>query len=420
MTPRCYFSALGIFCLVLGLLTLGCSRQKTAATYTVVARPFVQRVTAEGILAAGTVTSVTVPDATRNSVRITWLAEDASLVLSGEPVARFDAGAFSQSLADGLSALSSASFRSDETQSNSTAEQAGLITQLELSQLEILLAQQFGENEEGVSSRHELLTSRIDEQLATDRQLHAEAKTSTQQKRTDSELKILDIEQREARFEIDEAEAGLASLEVLAPHDGLFTRAMDWRGKRLEIGQELWNGRPVGEIPDLNTLEAKVFVLEADAGGVIEGLEADVTVEAHPETTHQATVSRVHSIAQPRKNGSPVQYFEVTLTFEETELSTMKPGQRVVATLYLAQKEKALMVPRQAVRRHGEGHRVFIQKGSTWVPRSVALGVGSRSLVEISSGIKEGESIVMQPPEESDSDALPSQESSDEGQVSDD
>ena len=85
-------------------------------------------------------------------------------------------------------------------------------------------------------------------------------------------------------------------------------------------------------------MEAEVFVLEADAGGVAEGQAAGVIVEATPEVAHPAKVTRVEAVAKPRFRGSPVQYFGVVLAFDGSAeadgaaRSVMKPGHRVRVT----------------------------------------------------------------------------------------
>ncbi|MBZ0113276.1 MAG: HlyD family efflux transporter periplasmic adaptor subunit, partial [Thermoanaerobaculia bacterium] len=316
-----------------------CTSREEVPTAVVEATPFVQKVTAEGLLASKTVTSVTVPSEVRGALRLSWLAPDAAEVDTGDVVARFDSSSLEDSLIEGRSAHASAGYRVVQAESQATANQAGLTTQLETSALDIALAQRFRQTEDdGVWSRNEVIASQIDEELALERRAHAESQLTTQERRVDSDLEILGIERRKARFEIEEAEAGLAALVVKSPHPGLFTRSRDWRGEMLEVGQEVWRGREIGEIPDLSILQAEVFVLEADAGGIVEGLEAEVVLEAQPDRVHAASVTRVDAIAQPRRNGSPVQYFGVTLSLEATDPESMKPGQRVAATIYLARR----------------------------------------------------------------------------------
>ena len=65
------------------------------------------------------------------------------------------------------------------------------------------------------------------------------------------------------------------------------------------MGDTLWPGQKIAELPDLSQLEAKVFVLEADGAGLKAGLAARLAIEGRPGEEHEATVSR-RSSPSPR------------------------------------------------------------------------------------------------------------------------
>ena len=52
-------------------------------------------------------------------------------------------------------------------------------------------------------------------------------------------------------------------------------------------------------------MQAEVYVLEADAGGLLPGQTATVTVESAPGVTCPARIARVDALAKPRILGSP-------------------------------------------------------------------------------------------------------------------
>ena len=240
----------------------------------------------------------------------------------------------------------------------------------------------------------------IDEELARDRQDHAAEVRGTQVRLGRTERDLLEIEQRKAQLKIDQARDGLTALEVRAPHAGLLTLVRDWRGNPPQIGAEMWRGQKIAEIPDLSTLQAEVFVLEADAGGLEAGQAAEVVIEAHPELRHPASVVRVDAVAKPRIPGSPVQYFGVTLEFERTDGSTMKPGQRVRATLLLEERHEALVVPCQAVHQEAGELYVYVRQRAGFVRRTVTIASSSMGLMVIGDGLAEGDVIALGRPAE--------------------
>ena len=48
------------------------------------------------------------------------------------------------------------------------------------------------------------------------------------------------------------------------------------------VGDQLWPGQGVADIPLLDEMEVEVFELEIDANGLKEGQPAEVTIEARP------------------------------------------------------------------------------------------------------------------------------------------
>lgn len=360
--------------------------------------PFHQRVTAEGVLKAAQVTPLNVPPEVRGSARLAWLASDGQRVEEGDVVARFDPTEMEDLLTAGRSELKSADLSVDKEHVESIGKVQEYDTALEVATLELEHTQNFQKSDSGVFSRHDIIEDEIDEELARKRQTHATASRSTQESLNRTEFDLLEIRRRQARLKIERAEGALSALEIKAPHAGVLTLQRDWSGEVLEVGSQMWRGQKLGEIPDLKTMEAEVYVLEADAGGLEVGKPVEVLLEAHPETIHRGLVKRVDAVAKPRFRGSPVQYFGVTVELERTDQQLMKPGQRVRATLLLEEMEDALVVPRQAVFQKGGENRVFVRRGGTFTARPVSLGATSLGLLVVSEGLEAGDVIALRPP----------------------
>ncbi len=414
--------------LILLLVVSACSDPGTAPTYRVERRPFVHKVTAEGNLVAETTTALTVPDQVRRSVRLAWVAADGSLLEEGDLVARFDPTEMAERLEEGRSDLRKSGLEVDISRVENGAEVTGIELDLRVADLDLGHARRFQETDDALFSAHQIAESKIDQTLAAERKQYATDLRRTQESLAQTELDLLAIKERKARQSIDQARAGLSALEVRAPHAGILTLDRDWRGEVLQVGAEMSRGRQIGEIPDLSTMEAEVFVLEADAGGLEAGKPATVIVEAQPETVYAAQIRRVDKVAKRRYRGSPVQYFGVVLSFPrgtdgdfagepaagvtpkggkrdvtpKQGRRTMKPGQRVRATLILDQVDSALVVPRQAVAHEAGETWVLVAAGrvagnSDFERRRVVTGASSLGLVVITGGLAEGELIGLVP-----------------------
>ena len=163
------------------------------------------------------------------------------------------------------------------------------------------------------------------------------------------------------------------------------------------MGQTFYPGQKIGEIPDMATLEALVFVLESDGSGLKAGIPGTVSVEGRSGSTSEATVTRVEAIARPRQSESPVKYFETTLALSRSDPSAA-PGQFVRATLRLEERDDVLTVPRGALFDKDGRRIVYRLRGGRFLPVEVVLGANSISRVVVEQGLSPGDRIALRDP----------------------
>ncbi len=399
LSIRTRIAALSAAALV-ALTVCACATPPDASipVFEVESRPFQHRVTAEGRLQATHSTKLSVPSEVERAVRLAWLANEGTHLSSGDVVARFDAKAMTEKLEDGQRDLRSSDLEIERTDIESQVTLTSLRKDLRVADIELEHARSFQKVDDQVFSRRDIQEDAIDEFLAEDRKQHAEMSADTQRSLSKTERELLEIQRRQAQITIEQAQTGLQALEIIAPHDGVLTLTRNWRGEPPRVGLEMWRGQELGEIPDLSKMEAQVYVLEADAGGLGEGKDAEVVIEAFPDRVFPAKITSVEAVAQPRFRGSPVQYFGVVLEFETTDIEVMKPGARVRAKLFLEQRDEAVVVPRQAIFRNGPEARVFVRNGRKFEPRKVQVGPTSLGSVVVESGLEPGEVVALAKP----------------------
>lgn len=144
-------------------------------------------------------------------------------------------------------------------------------------------------------------------------------------------------------------------------------------------------------------MRADVYLLEADAGNVTEGLGAELVIDAHPDTPFAAKVSHVDTLAQPRHPKVPVNYFGVQLSLDRTDTELMRIGQRVRATIFVELPD-ALVIPRQAVSDRDGQTVVYRRSGDAFEAVPVTLGQASAGRVTIVSGLEPGDVIALRDP----------------------
>ncbi len=363
--------------------------------------PFVRRVTAEGNLKAVRSTPLTTPMRSRRSYRIAWLVPDGSHVAEGDVVVRFDPTDFEKELLDGQADSQIADHQIGKAEARRQGGLRNLDRDAELSRQQLENARQFQNTDSAVYSRMEIIESEIDTDLAEQRTEHAEASKEIQDQLSQTTVDLLAISRHQAELRIEQAQEGLESLQIVAPHDGIVVFERNWRGEIPRVGGNSWPGQPLAQIPELGEMEVEVYVLEADAGGLAEGQNATVVLEAHPEEVFSATVRQLDPIAKPRLRNVPVQYFRTVLALSESDSPLMKPGQRVHAEIVIDQVPTAFVIPRQAVDDSEEGTSiVYLRQGRGFAATEVTLGPSDLGRVVVTTGLAEGDEIALRNPHE--------------------
>jgi HlyD family secretion protein len=386
-----------------GWYVLGKTTEKKDAvpTQKVAKTPFVRRVTAEGNLRAVKATPLAAPmqnGGFDGPVKIAWLAPDGSKVKTGDVVVRFDPSDPEKQLREGQADLAAANAKLAGEQIKSKNAIEGRDQDAQNAADELEQQKKFKAKDEQIFSHNQIVEGQIDEKLAGAKQDHANTTKEIERKLAKSNAGVIAVEKQKAEITISHAKSALQSMEIKAPHDGLLVLRRNWRGQLPRVGEQLWPGQKVAEIPLLDEMEAEVFVLEVDGSGLANDQKAELVIEAQPDIIYNAKIKLVDKLAKPRDPGVPVQYFAVVLTLEKTDKAVMKPGQRVRATLILDQ-EDAIVVPRQAVVMKDGKNVVFKKtKTGTFDAIPVELGPGTSGRVVIAKGLEPGDEIALRDP----------------------
>lgn len=367
--------------------------------------PFRVRVTAEGNLAAVNNTQLTAPMKPHMPFTLSWIVDDGSLVSEGDIVARFDASQLEKDLDDGLTDQRISDHKISSAETSREVNLGKLEIDVDVAAHELGVAKEFQSTDTMIYSKMEIVEAQIDTELAETRAGHARESQDIQDQLSEAEVELLTIDRRKADIKVSQAEEGLAALEVRSPHEGLVILERDWRGNPKRVGDAIWPGRALAKIPDLSAMQAEVFVLEADAGGLADGQSATVWLEASPELGYAAIVEKIDPMAGRRNRRVPVQYFRTVLALEHTDTLTMKPGARVRSEIIIADFNSTITVPLQSVCTVDGMPVVYRWTRRGFEVREVELGPAAMGRVVINSGLKSGDVIALRDPSGIDSES---------------
>ncbi len=359
---------------------------------------FLREVTATGTLRAVRATPIVAPPQSGRQQKIAFLARDGTVLAEGDLVVEFDPWDAQREAADGQADLAAAAAKIEKTKAEGGKTAGALALDRDVAKEALSRAEEFQLTDEGLFSRNEIIESQLDRELFTKKADVAGRKLDTSGKLSAADRELGEIEAGKARVKLGNAARSLSALRILAPHDGLLVLEKNWRGETAFVGDSVWPGQKLAEIPDLSALEARVFVLEADAAGLKQGLAARLTLEGRPGAEFAGKVARVDALAKPRDQQSPVKYFETTVALEGTDPSFMKPGQRVRATLRLEEADGVIAVPRGALFDKDGKRVVYRWQDGGFLAVEVTVSRNSVSRVVVDSGLAPGDRIALRDP----------------------
>jgi Cu(I)/Ag(I) efflux system membrane fusion protein len=169
-----------------------------------------------------------------------------------------------------------------------------------------------------------------------------------------------------------------------SPVSGIVTEKKAVQGMRFMPGEALY------QVSDLSSVWVIADVFEQDLGLVKTGTKAQVKINAYPDKSFEGKVTYVYPTLKAETRTVPVR----------VELANpgllLKPGMFAQMEMQVGGKTQVITVPVSAVIDSGTRQIVLVQlKEGRFEPREVKLGARSDTHVEVISGVKEGELVVV-------------------------
>ncbi|EEG76033.1 efflux RND transporter periplasmic adaptor subunit [Dethiobacter alkaliphilus] len=199
-----------------------------------------------------------------------------------------------------------------------------------------------------------------------------------------------DIAQAEARVEqaandLQEARALAEQGTITAPIDGVVAELHIYPGAVVSGNSNLI------KLIDLNRLIVEALIDETDIIAIEKGQQAAITLDSLDTETLEGTVGSISPLA---KNESGIINYPVIISLEHVAAG-FYPDMTAVVTIYLEEPQETLTVPSQAISQSGSKQMVYVLQDDEIYETEVQTGKRSDGYVEIVSGLKAGEKVVI-------------------------
>lgn len=336
----------------------------------------------------------------RRPMTLSWLKPENTYVEKGDIIARFDANRILKDSREEELEL----MRLDQDILKSNAQQRQAKQDVDSDQTfvrqEFEFVDRFAIDDLRIYSQLEIIDTLANRDFLEAKDVFLDWKETSIVEQHSNEMAVLDIRKQGVETKFQQHQAALSSLEVVSPYGGLLVYEKDRRGEKPAVGQTVFPGRPIAQIPNLDNMQASVFVQANDAIDLDKGQGVTIRLDAFPNNSFKGEISDVSGFPRSIERGNPVTYFEVTVTLLEQDKSMMQPGRKLTATIDVKAPSKKLVVPLQALHFDEGSSYVYLQDGNTFKRQNVTSGRKNLFLVEITQGLSSGDIIALSQPEQ--------------------
>ncbi|HKC13812.1 MAG TPA: efflux RND transporter periplasmic adaptor subunit [Vicinamibacteria bacterium] len=224
----------------------------------------------------------------------------------------------------------------------------------------------------------------LDEAMARDQQ--AEAQTQIARAALSEDQNQLQV----ARAEAQRVSALSDYSRITAPFAGMVTRRYADTGSLIQAGTASnTQAMPVVRVAEISKLRLVLPVPES----VVPQIHPGMVVRVRVPTLGRAFEGRVARFANALDAETRTMRTEIDV---ENPDGSVVPGMYAEADLVLAQRDKVLTIPLQALARTGSEARVLVVGAENRLEeRQVKLGLEGTRRIEVLSGLKEGDRVVI-------------------------
>jgi HlyD family secretion protein len=191
----------------------------------------------------------------------------------------------------------------------------------------------------------------------------------------------LSIKQRENA--LLDAQEKLADYYIRAPFSGVVAKI------NVKNGDSASSGTAIITFITRQKL-AQISLNEVDIAKAKVGQKATLTFDAIPDLTITGEVAQIDAIGTVTQG---VVTYNLQIAFD-TQDDRVKSGMSTSAAIITDTKHDVLLVPNAAVKSQGGAYYVEVQDATTPIRQPVEIGISNDTMTEITSGLKEGNSIV--------------------------
>ena len=213
-----------------------------------------------------------------------------------------------------------------------------------------------------------------------------------------SELRRKEYEIQRYTSEIRDAKEQMDGLVIKSTKSGRVFRAMYQGARKVQLGDNVWNGMAVINIPDLTKMKVKITASEGNYKRINENDAVEYTFDAMPKNKAWGKIVKKAPVGQPIQQNSKIKVFEIEASVDTSKL-TPDPGLTTNCKIILKKIKNAIVIPQITIFEQDSMKVVYVKKSDKYEMRQILIGASSPKSAVILAGLQQNEKISFIKPE---------------------
>ena len=202
--------------------------------------------------------------------------------------------------------------------------------------------------------------------------------------------------------QLTEINEQLTHTKLFAPVDGiaLYSPRTSRNRPNIEEGVEVRKNRSIISIPSLQKMKVTVKIPEFHISKIKRDQKAFITLESISDTRYNGKVIRVNHLPDRNNSwfGSNEQFYSTEILITDP-LPDVKPSISATATININDLKDVISIPLQAIISEKETYYCYVKNGAKHTKKQIELGLQNTSFAQITSGLNEGDKVLLNIPE---------------------
>lgn len=260
--------------------------------------------------------------------KIQQMAPENKLVKKGEVILVFDGQRVKDDLVGRKSRLEAEVKKAESNKLKDDATTQDLILKLAEAEMEYNKAKRKAEIVDASRSNIERLKQQADYRYQTENLAQAKQKLAHHKKAMEINVKVSRGKIRIMQSRVNRILQEIEKLSVKAPKDGLVMYREDGNGEKVAVGETVYMGRSLLELPSLDSIALKAEFAEPDKAKLKQGQAVRVIFEAYPEMSYMGTITKLGHAFYPKSTNNPKVIFDAQIELGEARPDVMRPGMK--------------------------------------------------------------------------------------------